>query len=106
MALRQGRKLFRFGGFVGQTFMRGIQSTNSAGQAVFDTVYPGWYPGRATHIHFKVRLTSSTYVTSQFCFLDSVNNTIYATPLYSARGPNPTTNAQDGIFHNANPSTL
>ncbi|MEO8209072.1 MAG: T9SS type A sorting domain-containing protein [bacterium] len=95
-----------FGSFVGQTFMRGTQLTDNNGIVVFDTVYPGWYQGRATHIHFKVRLTSSTYVTSQFCFLDSVNNTVYATPLYSGRGPNPTTNAQDGIFNNANPQFL
>ncbi len=95
-----------YGSFVGQTFMRGIQLTDSNGVAVFDTVYPGWYPGRATHIHFKVRLNSSTYVTSQYCFLDSVNNAVYATPLYSGRGPNPTTNAMDSIFHNANPQYL
>lgn len=95
-----------YGAFVGQTFMRGIQLTDSSGIAVFDTVYPGWYPGRATHIHFKVRLNSFTYVTSQYCFLDSVNNAVYATPLYSGRGPNPTTNAMDGIFQNANPQYL
>ncbi|MDQ3020178.1 MAG: T9SS type A sorting domain-containing protein [Bacteroidota bacterium] len=95
-----------FGAFVGQTFLRGTQLSDNNGVVVFDTIYPGWYPGRATHIHFKVRLTSSTYVTSQYCFLDSVNNAVYATPLYSGRGPNPTTNAEDGIFNNANPEFL
>jgi protocatechuate 3,4-dioxygenase beta subunit len=95
-----------FGGTTGQTFMRGIQPTDAAGVAVFDTIYPGWYPGRATHIHFKVRLTSVSYVTSQYCFLDSVNNAVYATPLYVGRGPNPTTNALDNIFHNPNPQYL
>lgn len=95
-----------FGGFVGQTFMRGIQPTDGSGVAVFDTVYPGWYPGRATHVHFKVRLTSSTYVTSQFCFLDSVNNAVYATPLYVGRGPNPTTNAMDMVFQSPDPQYL
>ncbi|MCB0720788.1 MAG: T9SS type A sorting domain-containing protein [Ignavibacteriae bacterium] len=95
-----------FNGFVGQTFMRGIQPTNSQGLAEFDTVYPGWYQGRATHIHFKVRLTASTYVTSQFCFPDETNNTVYATPEYVGRGPNPTTNAADSIFHEALPQYL
>lgn len=95
-----------FNAFVGQTFLRGTQPTNANGTAVFDSIYPGWYPGRATHIHFKVRLNSFTYVTSQFCFLDSINNLIYATPLYSGRGPNPTTNATDAIFHNSNPQYL
>ena len=90
------------GNFAGMDFMRGIQATNASGQCSFITSYPGWYMGRATHIHFKVRLTSTTYVTSQFAFLDSVNNAVYATPLYSARGPNPTTNASDGIFGSLN----
>lgn len=94
------------GNTVGQDFMRGIQMTDANGQCLIITSYPGWYPGRATHIHFKVRLNSTTYITSQFCFLDSVNNTVYATPLYSGRGPNPTTNASDGIFHNADPQYL
>ena len=37
-------------------FMRGVQTTSSAGVVYFDTCYPGWYPGRTTHIHFKVLL--------------------------------------------------
>ncbi|MEZ4688724.1 MAG: hypothetical protein R3A12_00510 [Ignavibacteria bacterium] len=73
-----------YNAFVGQTFMRGTQITDANGTVFFDTVYPGWYPGRATHIHFKVRLNSFTYVTSQFCFPDSLNNIIYATPLIQA----------------------
>lgn len=95
-----------FNNFVGQTFMRGIQVTDQNGMANFYSVYPGWYPGRATHIHFKVRLNSQTYVTSQFCFPENINSEIYATPLYSGRGPNPTTNAADNIFHNAAPQYL
>jgi len=94
------------GNYVGHDFMRGIQATNTNGIANFITSYPGWYPGRATHIHFKVRLNSTTFVTSQHCFLDSVNNTIYATPLYVGRGPNPITNAMDGIFGSADPLYL
>ena len=37
-------------------FLRGYQITNAAGVAQFTTVYPGWYSGRAVHIHFKLRL--------------------------------------------------
>ncbi|MBV6477814.1 MAG: hypothetical protein HGGPFJEG_00558 [Ignavibacteria bacterium] len=94
------------GNYTGHNFMRGFQTTNQDGVASFITSYPGWYPGRATHVHFKVRLSSSTIITSQYCFLDSVNNAVYATPLYSGRGPNPTTNAMDSIFHNADPPYL
>jgi protocatechuate 3,4-dioxygenase beta subunit len=94
------------GNTVGQDFLRGMQVTNAAGECSFITSYPGWYPGRTPHIHFKVRLSSTTYVTSQFCFLDSVNAAVYATPLYAGRGSNPTTNATDGVFHNPDPAYL
>ena len=36
------------------TFLRGIQLTNADGVAEFATIYPGWYAGRALHIHLKV----------------------------------------------------
>jgi protocatechuate 3,4-dioxygenase beta subunit len=91
------------GNTVGEDFMRGIQLTDANGQCSFITSYPGWYPGRATHVHFKVRLSSTTYVTSQFAFLDSINDAVYATPLYVGRGPNPTTNEEDGIFRDPEP---
>lgn len=35
----------------GQTFLRGVQTTDANGQVTFNTIYPGWYGGRATHIH-------------------------------------------------------
>jgi protocatechuate 3,4-dioxygenase beta subunit len=37
------------------TFLRGIQSTDSAGLVAFRTIFPGFYPGRTNHIHFTVR---------------------------------------------------
>ena len=89
------------GDTTGQTFLRGIQVTDATGIARFDTVYPGWYQGRATHIHFKARTTQTTYVTSQFAFPESVNSAVYATALYSGRGANPTSNSGDMVFQNA-----
>jgi len=94
------------GNTTGQNFMRGIQITDTNGQCSFITSYPGWYNGRATHVHFKVRLSSTTYVTSQYCFADGMNARIYATPLYVSRGNNPTTNQNDSIFHSPNPQYL
>jgi protocatechuate 3,4-dioxygenase beta subunit len=90
----------------GLDFLRGIQLTDSNGQCSFITSYPGWYPGRATHIHFKVRLDVTTFVTSQFAFPESVNAAVYATPLYVSRGPNPTSNEDDNIFNSAKPEYL
>jgi len=89
---------------VGQTFLRGIQLTDANGQCPFISIYPGWYQGRVTHVHFKVRLTSTTYVTSQFAFPDTVNTAVYQTPLYVAKGQNSLTNATDNIFGSANPA--
>ena len=90
----------------GLDFLRGIQITDSNGQCSFITSYPGWYPGRATHIHFKVRLDATTFVTSQFAFPEIVNAAVYATPLYIGRGPNPTSNENDNIFNSAKPEFL
>ena len=39
----------------GSKFLRGYQVTDANGRVRFTTIYPGAYPGRAVHIHFKVR---------------------------------------------------
>ena len=82
----------------GQTFLRGVQSTDTNGQVKFATIFPGWYQGRATHIHFRVYLALDLQATSQLAFPDAPQTAIYTTPLYSARGQNSTTAARDGIF--------
>lgn len=77
--------------------------TDANGQCSFTSIYPGWYQGRVTHVHFKVRLTSTTYVTSQFAFPDNINTAVYTTSLYVAKGQNSLTNTSDNIFGTANP---
>ncbi len=47
-------------GTTGQKFLRGVQLTDSSGNAQFTTIYPGWYPGRTCHVHLKVRIDGST----------------------------------------------
>lgn len=88
------------------TFMRGTQMTNAAGTATFATVYPGWYPGRAVHIHVKVHVGGTDLHTGQLYFDEKYTDRVYATAPYSARRRGRTTNAQDGIFDGANPSIL
>ena len=52
------------------TFMRGVQLTNANGLVRFTTVYPGWYSGRAVHIHVKVHIGGKVVHTGQFFFND------------------------------------
>ena len=82
----------------GQTFLRGVQTTDTNGRVTFNTIYPGWYPGRATHIHFRVYLGLDLQATSQLAFPSATTSAVYSTPLYVAKGQNPTTPASDGIF--------
>ena len=78
------------GSQVGKTYLRGYQTTADDGSVTFQTIYPGWYSGRAIHIHFKVRLydgSSETYeFTSQLFFDPAVTSQVVQTSDYSARG--------------------
>ena len=88
------------------TFMRGIQPTNAHGLAGFDTVYPGWYVGRAVHIHVKVHLGGNVVHTGQLFFQDPLTDTVYKRSPYSARPNRDTTNATDSIFVNGGSKSL
>lgn len=84
------------------SFLRGYQATDANGSARFITIYPGWYSGRAVHIHFKIRTTAGTgnsyEFTSQLFFDEAVTAQVYAQPPYAAKGPADVPNAADGIF--------
>jgi protocatechuate 3,4-dioxygenase beta subunit len=41
-------------------FLRGRQTTDSNGLVTFTSIFPGWYTGRATHIHVHVYNSSGT----------------------------------------------
>ena len=82
-----------------QDFGRGQQTTNSDGWTYFDTVFPGWYPIRTTHIHATVRVGKTAMVTSQFYFHDRVNSFIYKNHELYLHRPNPkVVNTSDGTF--------
>ena len=69
----------------GLTFLRGVQVTDADSVAPFDTIYPGWYPGRTVHIHFKVHYRNNTYATSQFYFPDEFTDKVYSRTPYNDR---------------------
>jgi len=89
-----------------QTYLRGIQTTNSNGEVTFLTIYPGWYQGRATHIHAEVTINGRSAKVTQIAFPETVNNTVHASGAYASRGTNPIANASDGIFADSLSSEL
>ncbi len=91
-------------------FLRGFQRTDGNGRAVFTTIYPGWYSGRAVHIHFKIRTdpdaSAGFEFTSQLFFPDDVSRAVYATGVYAQKGPQDVPNASDQIYNQSGGQTL
>jgi protocatechuate 3,4-dioxygenase beta subunit len=87
---------------VGQQFLRGWQLTDRKGVAAFSTIFPGWYPNRAVHIHFKIRTQpngkSAREFTSQIYFDDELTDVIHAQPAYLAHGVRTVRNNRDVLF--------
>jgi protocatechuate 3,4-dioxygenase beta subunit len=92
----------RSGDSTGKKFLRGYQVTRGDGTAEFITIYPGWYPGRTVHIHFKIRsdtgLNRSAEFTSQIYFDESVTDVVHKVAPYSTKGRRTTTNDTDLLF--------
>jgi protocatechuate 3,4-dioxygenase beta subunit len=93
----------------GQKWLRGYQVTDANGMAQFTTIYPGWYPGRAVHIHFKVRtgLNDNGYeFTSQFFFDEALSDQVFAGAPYAGKGQRNTLNSNDNIYGQSGGQTL
>lgn len=86
----------------GETFCRGIQDVDSDGMVLFETIYPGWYTGRITHIHFQVFLFSSgtATATSQIAFPEEITRAVYDSTLYADHGQNSSVSSfsADNVF--------
>jgi protocatechuate 3,4-dioxygenase beta subunit len=93
-------------GAASRTFMRGVQRTDKNGLAVFTTMYPGWYQGRAVHIHVKVHVGGNVVHTGQLFFSDTLTEQVYKAKPYAARGNPDVTNANDSIFVNGGKKSL
>jgi protocatechuate 3,4-dioxygenase beta subunit len=85
----------------GAEFLRGTQLTAADGGATFDTIYPGWYPGRAVHIHMKVHNGGKVVHTGQLFFDDAQTESVYKREPYSSKGSPDTPNASDSIYRDA-----
>lgn len=94
---------------LGATFLRGVQQTDSDGVVKFDTLFPGHYTGRTTHIHVMVHMnvsseangtlldTTATHVGQMFFDQDLITK-VEATKVYAANKQPLTSNAKDGIL--------
>jgi protocatechuate 3,4-dioxygenase beta subunit len=84
----------------GETFLRGTQFTGAEGNVRFTTIYPGWYPGRTPHIHFKAFVDDRNVITGQLYFPDAITEYVYATtrPYSERKGERDTFNSDDFIF--------
>ncbi|HET9638655.1 MAG TPA: intradiol ring-cleavage dioxygenase [Allosphingosinicella sp.] len=85
----------------GEKWLRGTQFADANGVVAFETLYPGWYEGRATHVHCKVTITDGREVTSQIYFPDALSDRVYAESAYRGRGGRRVRNDEDGIFRQA-----
>lgn len=94
----------------GQDFLRGYQLTNTSGVVEFHTIYPGWYSGRAVHIHFTVRTRAADgrdyQFTSQFFFDEALTDQVHTQQPYASKGQRNTLNSTDNIFRSGGDQLL
>jgi len=91
---------------VKRQFFRGWQRTDAQGVVRFDSCFPGWYRGRANHVHLRVLKgdydpsdAAASWLTSQLMFPDALNTEIFGSaPLYRDHGQPDTTLATDNVL--------
>lgn len=96
------------------TFLRGVQFTDAQDRVRFDTILPGFYPGRTNHVHFKVRLDGHTadadghrtYLAGhtshigQVFFPDEETGALMKQGAYVKHAIHRTTQAEDNVYNN------
>jgi protocatechuate 3,4-dioxygenase beta subunit len=88
------------------TYLRGAQFTDKSGIVRFTTIYPGFYAGRALHLHVAVRITAgNNYLeerhvawVGQLYLPEVASRSVLATPHYSGRAASRLTNDQDFLY--------
>lgn len=95
---------------INATFLRGLQRTDGLGIVSFKTIFPGFYPGRTTHIHMvthtdATQLSNGTVVGGSIAHIgqlmfdqdltNEINDNVYP---YTSNTQSLTTNEQDSVF--------
>lgn len=98
------------------TYLRGSQFCDHKGRARFTTLYPGFYAGRALHIHVAVRIVAGNeYLeernvawVGQLFFPEVVSRSVLNAQAYRGRVSSPLNNSEDSLFtgQNGEASTL
>ncbi|KZL74848.1 intradiol ring-cleavage dioxygenase-like protein [Colletotrichum tofieldiae] len=95
---------------IDKTWLRGIQPTDEDGVAQFESIFPGHYTSRATHIHLMVHTNATLYANStlgneitashvgQTFFDQDLISAVEAFAPYNTNTQELTTNADDGIL--------
>lgn len=80
-------------------FLRGRQTSDANGEVSFISIFPGWYQGRAPHIHVEVLSASgSSLLVTQIAFPENVTNEVYSSTNYTSHGQADTSNTSDNVF--------
>lgn len=89
-----------YGSLTSSHFLRGRQTTDANGLVSFATIFPGWYSGRAVHIHIHVyNASGKSLLVTQIAFPAAVCDTVFTTATsFYKKGKADTTNERDGIF--------
>lgn len=81
------------------SFLRGRQTTDQNGEVSFISIFPGWYPGRAPHLHVDVLKNDEIVLSTQIAFTEQSTAAVYASRGY--HGKEDTRNEEDGVFRNS-----
>ena len=80
-------------------FLRGRQTSDVNGNVSFISIFPGWYQGRAPHIHVEVLSASgSSLLVTQIAFPENIASEVYSSTNYAAHGQADTSNTRDNVF--------
>lgn len=90
--------------YTSNNFLRGRQVSNASGLVTFNSIFPGWYTGRATHIHVHIYNASGTsLLVTQIAFPEGTNSAVVLVNASTANGYTKgmsgyTYNASDNVF--------